>query len=149
MEIKDIADLILPAGVLYLGYQVLSNLGLTGSKPPTSDQVTAACPKGKEYTRFLFQDCEPNYVNKAFGSFPMDSCVCLGSADQPSTGSSGSLFDRIVDSVLMPSARSCEQAGYPPPCIKPDQPSSFQVIPGSPFDPCVTNPLDPSCWSRY
>lgn len=143
-----VSEFILPIGLLFLGYFGIEKL--FGKTTPTSDQVTAACPKGKKYTRFLFQDCEPNYVNEAFGSFPMDACVCLGS-DQPggSTGSTGSWYNQIVDTILTPSARSCEQAGYPPPCKKPDQPSSFQPISGSPFDPCVSNPLDPSCWGSY
>lgn len=78
-------SIILPVGAIFIGYELLKSQGLISPTTPPSTQITPACPRGPKYTRFLFQDCDPGYVNQTLGSFPFDACVCTATTSAPAT----------------------------------------------------------------
>jgi hypothetical protein len=84
MKMKDITDLIVPIGLVALGYIAVSKL-FGGSSPQTT-QKSAQCPRGISYNRSLFDSCDVNYSSGTdwFG-FADSSCNCLtpASISQP------------------------------------------------------------------
>ena len=64
--------IILYGGGIILGYYVLKSWGII-STPCDPSICTPQCPKGPKYSRPLFADCDPNYVNCDLNT----NCCCL------------------------------------------------------------------------
>lgn len=81
-NISQLADFILPAGLLYLGYKTLQGMGLINPvSPGVSTAITPECPRGAKYTRGYFGTCDPNYLSQ--GALWDDLCVCIQQPKQP------------------------------------------------------------------
>lgn len=75
MARMDIGTIILYGGGVIVGYYVLKSWGII-TEPCDPTICTAECPKGPKYSRGLFSDCAPNYVNCDFNT----NCCCLSAA---------------------------------------------------------------------
>ena len=66
----DWSKYIIPVGVVVLGYYVLRNWGILG---PVCDPTCTQCPKGSDYSRPYFADCDTNYT---ICGWLQEKCCC-------------------------------------------------------------------------
>ena len=75
---EQISGLILPIGILFLGYKAMKKIFPEEVKTAISIQSTASCPRGRAYMTEIWNTCEPGYEGERTSLLPFSpqKCVC-------------------------------------------------------------------------
>lgn len=80
IDLSGLKSLVLPAGIVVLGYYVLKSQGIISPTYPPSTNITPACPRGTAYMTEIWKDCDPGYLGERSSWIPFSpqKCVCIG-----------------------------------------------------------------------